>query len=306
MKLLSIFFLLTALHAWAGDCDKDVKKYCSGIEPGKNQIYLCLSDYEAGLSPLCKTELRAFKAKTEKKNPCFEDLAQYCSGIPSDPLNFEVCLFKHEGRLSQKCAADFTAKKVRIINRNPCAPDTAYQCYSSLSGPDGAVTKCLLQSKGKLTLRCQESMTKMMNEMRTKNPCFDDTEKFCPKAIRFVDIQDCLAKKSSALNLKCKQLVDRESEKLKANPCYRDLITHCRPGLAPREQHECLTLNDEHLSGACRDYRSKEKDQIKNLVKFCEADRLKFCQNAPLKDGAVIRCLRTNRAKTSPMCQKLL
>jgi hypothetical protein len=306
MKLTLIFCLLASLNALAGECDKDVKKYCSGVEPGKNQIYLCLSQYEASLSPQCKTELRAFKTKTEKKNPCFEDLSQFCSDIPSDPQNFEYCLFKNEGRLAHKCAIDFAAKKVKIMNRNPCAPDIAYQCYSSIPGPEGSVTKCLIKNKNKLTLKCQASVEKKIGQMRSKNPCFHETEKFCPSAVRFVDIQDCLVKKIQELNPQCKKLVERESAKLNANPCYRDLITHCKAGLAPHAQDECLKLNEEHLSRTCRDYRSQEYEKVEKLVKFCEADRVRLCKDSPLKDGAVLKCLKTNKAKVSPVCQKLL
>lgn len=306
MKLIALLFVLASYGVRANECAKDAQKYCSGVDPGKGQLAKCLSDYQDNLSPACAKELRDFKQKTARKNPCFEDLAEFCSTLPSDPLNYEYCLLRNESRLSPKCSADFQTKKGRIITRNVCAQDVASICYAEISGPEGAVNKCLIKNKSKLSGFCQKNLDKKIAEMKKKNPCFDDTEKICPNAVKFVEIQDCLSKKSSSLAPECKKLVDKENEKMKANPCYRDLITHCRPGLGPKEQNECLTINDEHLSNACKQYRSMESQKVDKMVKLCEQDRLKHCKDAPFKNGAVLKCLRDNRAKVSLQCQSLL
>jgi hypothetical protein len=121
-----------------------------------------------------------------------------------------------------------------------------------------------------------------------------------------VDIQDCLSKKVTSLAPTCKKLVENEDKKLKANPCYRDLITHCRPGISPKQQNECLTLNEEHLGNACKQFRVMDKQKVDKMVKVCEADRLKLCKDAPFKDGAIVKCLRQNKAQVSKECQQLL
>lgn len=303
------FFFLLALISFgvqANECAQDAKKYCGGVEPGKGQLARCLSDYKDSLSSKCAAELKEYKATTGKKNPCFEDLAEFCSDLPSDPLNYEYCLLKHESRLSPSCSADFKKKKGRIVTRNVCAQDVADNCYKELSAPEGAVNRCLIKNKAKLSGFCQKNLNTKIEAMRKRNPCFDDTEKFCPTQVKFVEIQDCLSKKMNNLAPGCKKLVENEDRKLKANPCYRDLITHCTPGISPKDQHECLTLNEEHLGNACKQFRAVEKKKVNQMVDICEQDRLKLCKDAPFKDGAIVKCLKKNRAQVSKECQQLL
>jgi Golgi apparatus protein 1 len=306
MKLLVVAFFLSSFMAYANECAKDAKKYCEGVDPGKGQLARCLTDYKDNLSPACAKELKDYKDKIGKKNPCFEDLAEFCTDVPSDPENYQICLLKYENRLGPKCAADFKKKKGNLIVRNVCAQDIANSCYSELSGPDGAVTKCLIRNKKKLGGFCQKNLEKKITEMRKANPCFDETEKYCPKEVKFVDIQDCLSKKVKVLTPNCKKLVENEEGRMKANPCYRDLITHCKPGLNPKAQSDCLTLNEEHISNACKQFRVNESAKVKKMVELCEEDRLKLCKDAPFKDGAVAKCLRQNKTKVSPACKKLL
>jgi hypothetical protein len=83
-------------------------------------------------------------------------------------------------------------------------------------------------------------------------------------------------------------------------------MTHCRPGLNPKDQSDCLTLNENHLSNACKQYRVLEKSRVGKMIEMCEADRLKLCKNEPFKDGAVIKCLRKNRAQVTKGCQSYL
>lgn len=298
--------LLVTFSAYANECAQDQKKYCQGVDPGRGQVARCLEDYKDYLSPACAKSLKDYKVKTAQKNPCFEDLAEYCSDIPSDPLNFDYCLLRNESKLSPKCSADFKSKKGRLIVRNVCAQDIANTCYSELSQPDGAVTKCLIKNKSKLAGHCQKNVDARIAQIRKTNPCFDDTEKFCPTQVKFIDIHDCLSKKESSLSQNCKAVVKKENDKMKANACYRDLRTHCVPGLAPKEQGECLTLNENHLSNACRQFRAVEKDKIGKMEKLCENDRLKLCKNEPFKNGAVAKCLRKNKAQVSAGCAALL
>lgn len=306
MKLIAALLFLISFETQANSCAQDAKKLCQGVDPGKGQLARCLSDYEANLSPACAKELKEYKANTGKKNPCFEDLAEFCADIPSDPLNYEYCLIRNESRLSPKCSADFKAKKGRIITRNVCAQDIANTCYAAVSEPDGAINRCLIKNKSKVSAFCAKAVDKKVADIRKKNLCYDDTVKHCPTQVKFIDIQDCLSKKVPSLTPGCQKLVNNENAKMKANPCYRDLITHCVPGLNPKAQTECLALNDNHLSNQCKQYRAVEKENIKNMVNFCENDRLKLCKDAPFKDGAVIKCLIKNKAQVSPACKKFL
>lgn len=304
MKFLIL--LLITFSAFGSECDQDQKKYCQGVDPGRGQLARCLSDYADYLSPACAKTLKEYKAKTIAKNPCAEDLADLCADIPSDPLNFDYCLLRNETKLSAKCAADFKGKKGRLIVRNVCAQDIATTCYSKLSEPDGAVTRCLIQNKAKLGGFCQKNIEARIAQMRKSNPCYDETEKYCPTQVKFIDIQDCLAKRVSTLTPNCKKVVTNEIEKMKANPCFRDLRTHCKPGLNPKDQSDCLTLNENHLSNACRQFRVLEKDRVGKMEKLCEQDRLKLCKDAEFKNGAITKCLRKNKAQVSPACAALL
>lgn len=306
MKFLILLLLVMASHVEATECAKDAKKFCQSVDPGRGQLAKCLTDYQDQLSPACLKELKDFKQSVGKKSPCFEDLTDFCANIPSDPRNFEYCLLKHESRLSQTCSVDFKKKKGNILVRDVCAQDIANTCYKEVSEPEGAITRCLIKNKNKLSKFCQQNVDKRIAKFRKNNPCFDDTENFCPTQLRFVEIQDCLSKNTPKLRPECQKIVKNEQHKMKSNACYRDLITHCKRGINPKEQSDCLTLNEEHLSNACRQYRVVEKTKIDQMVKNCEEDRLKLCKDVPFKNGQVVKCLRQNKTKVSPLCSKLL
>ena len=306
MKLIAAAVLLFAFKVSASPCDQDAKKFCQGTDPGKGQLARCLSDYENQLSRACAAELKTFKQETGKKNPCFEDLAEYCSDIPTDPEYVEYCLLKNESRLGAKCSTDFKAKKGGILVRNVCAQDVANNCYGEIKQPEGAINRCLIKNKAKLSGFCKNKVDKKIADLKKNNPCFEDTEKFCQTQVRFVDIQDCLSKKGPALNPSCKKLVDNENAKMKANPCYRDLITHCKMGIGPADQQRCLTVNENELSNSCRQFRATQEKKVDQMVELCEQDRLKLCPKVPFKDGMVLKCLRENKVKVSAGCQKLL
>lgn len=305
MKSLTLLLLaLVSLEALANNCKKDAERLCGGIDPGKNQIYLCLQNYEDQLTSACKQEMRAFRYKTEIKNPCFQDLADYCSDI--DPKNAHYCLLKNESRLSAKCAADFGKKKGQIIVKNTCAMDTVNNCYREISGPEGSINKCLIRNKTKLSKFCQNHIAAIEARGRKLNPCFDDQEKFCPTQVKFVDIHDCLVPKMNSLSPSCKKVVMNEEGKMKENPCYKDLKRHCVDGLSPNAQVQCLNVNDKHLSNSCRQYRTVMDAKVNNMVNACEADRQRLCAKAPLKDGMVLKCLREKKAQVSVACKNLI
>jgi hypothetical protein len=303
LKIL-LLLLTLPLAAHANNCASDVQRLCGGIDPGKNQIYKCLSDYESQLTSACRQEMKEFRKKTESKNPCFSDLAEFCSDVEGEKVQY--CLLKNENRLSASCAKDFQRKKGSLIVNDKCALDVVNTCYKEVPGRDGSINKCLIRNKTKLSKFCQNTVDKLITRMKKNNPCFDDQEKYCPTKIHFVHIHECLLKKMSSLAPACKTVVEKEESKAKANPCYKDLMKYCKPGLSPNAQVQCLTLHDKDLSSACRQYRSIMDDKVKKMVNSCEADRVKLCAKAPLKDGMVLKCLREKKAKLSSACKNLI
>lgn len=306
MKLFYSLALLLSFMASANECAQDAKKLCAGIEPGKGQLAKCLQDYATELSPNCAKELKSFRTKTAKMNPCFEDLADLCVDIPTESRKLEYCLLKNETKLSSTCANDFKSKKIQLMVRDVCAQDVVNYCFPQISQPEGAINHCLIRNRQKLSVLCKKNIEKQISKMKAANPCFDATESFCPKEVKFADIQACLEKKLNLLPTACKKLVQTEIDKSHANPCYKDLTRHCVPGLNINEQHRCLSLNEKELSRECRQYRNVEKEKIDKMVTLCEADRLKFCPTAPFQNGMVAKCLRQNKAKLTKTCADLL
>lgn len=304
MKSFILLLVLIPSISFANDCKKDADRLCGGIDPGKNQVYLCLKDHEIELTSACKQEMRAFVQKTSSKNPCFSDLADFCSDVDSSKA--EYCILKNEARLSASCARDFQSKKGNLIVKNQCALDIVNTCYKEVSGSDGSINKCLIRNKSKLSRFCQNNVTNIEKKMKASNPCYDDQEKFCPTQVKFVESHDCLHKKLTALSPACKKVVSEEQTKMISNPCYKDLKRHCEPGITPNAQIRCLTVNDQHLTNACRQYRVVMEGNVNKMVNACEADRLKLCAKAPMKDGMVLKCLRSKKAEVSPGCKNLI
>jgi hypothetical protein len=306
MKFLATLLLFVSLGSEANECARDAKKFCAGIEPGKGQLAKCLGDYADQLEPTCSKELKEFKSKTGKVNPCFEDLAEFCSDVPSDARKLEYCLLRNENRLSPSCSADFKKKKGNLIVRDVCAQDVVNNCYPTILEPEGAISRCLIKNRTKLTGFCQKSVDKKIADMRKANPCFDETEKYCPTQIRFHEIHECMEKKLNALSPNCKKVVQEEIKREESNPCYADLRQHCKRGLSATEQHQCLTLNEKELSNGCRQFRVNESQKLKKMVDLCEVDRLKLCPKAPFQNGMVLKCLKENVAKVTPACKTLI
>ncbi len=304
MKIFLLLLSLVPFGAFANNCAKDAQRLCGGIDPGKNQIYQCLTDNESQLTSACKQEMKEFRKKTQAKNPCFSDLAEFCSDVDGGKVQF--CLLKNENRLSAACAADFQRKKGPIIVNDKCALDIVNTCYKEVPGNDGSINKCLIRNKSKLSKFCQNNVNTLVAKLRKENPCFDDQEKFCSSHLRFVEIHECLEKNISTVTPACKAIVKKEESKVKSNPCYKDLVKHCKPGLSPNAQVQCLTLHDKDLSNVCRQYRSVMDDKVNKMVNACEADRSKFCAKAPMKDGMILKCLREKKAQVSVACKNLI
>jgi hypothetical protein len=304
--LLLLSLSLLALNLWASECERDKKKFCQDVVPGKGQLARCLEQYQDQLSSGCLKEMANFKQKTAKKNPCFEDLAEYCSSIPTQGKRLEYCLLNYESKLSANCSKDFRKKKVALISKDECAQDTVNHCYSTLSGPSEGVFRCLIQNREKLKPLCKVKVDSQVAIKRKKNPCFDETQKLCPKELSLHEIHSCMKKNLTKLSLQCKKVVNEEIKRDEANPCHADLRQHCRKGISVSEQHRCLALNENHLSNSCRQFRSREAEKITKIIRACEKDRLKLCSKVAMENGKVMECLKKNISSVSNECKSLI
>lgn len=307
MKFFFLASFVLMANAFAKTaCDADAQKFCPGVDFGKGQVAQCLVNFKDQLSSACAQEMKKFDETTSKKNPCYKDLAEFCADVPTDPAKLEICLLKNENRLSATCSKDFKQKKPKLIVKNECAQDIANVCYPEVAGPEGAINKCLFSNRAKLSKFCQTNIDLRMTKLRQGNPCFDESMKYCPKAVKVIDIQECLEKRMAALNANCQRIVQKETAKSKNNPCYKDLVRHCRPKISPEDQTRCLVINEKELSSACRQFRVNKSAKIESMVKNCEADRLKLCAKEPMQGGKVVKCLRKNKDSVSAACKALL
>lgn len=306
MKFFVALLMLLSIASEANDCAQDKKKFCSGIEPGKGQLAKCLSDYQSQLSPKCATELREFKKDTGRINPCFEDLAEFCLEVPLLPRRVEYCLLRNESKLSEICSNDFKRKKGNLLVQDVCAQDIANHCYQSVSGPESGIVRCLIKNQEVLSPFCKKTIGKKISVMKKSNPCFEETEKFCPTQLQFADIHECMTKKMNVLNNGCKKVVQDEINMERGNPCHKDLRRHCKQGLSSSDQEHCLSLNERELSNACLQFRQVESQKLKKMVEVCEADRIKFCPRAPFQNGMILKCLKENLTLISFDCKNLM
>ncbi len=306
MKLVAGLILLLSLRSEANVCTQDVKKHCTGIAPGKGQLAKCLSENETALTPECANELKQFKIKAGRNNPCFEDLAEFCAEVPIDGKGLEYCLLRNESKLNSRCHDDFKKKKSQLLIQDPCAQDISSLCYKSIFETEGSTIHCLIKNTSKLSNTCNKTIVKKTFTLKHSNPCFEETEKFCPTESRFVDIHLCMSKKINVLSPKCKKEVQKEIQKEKTSPCYMDVRRHCKNNLSTTQQHECLEVHKNEISNACTQYRYLEKEKIQKMVKLCEEDRIKICPKAPFQDGMVLKCLKENLNIVSSGCKNLL
>ncbi|MBY0515927.1 MAG: cysteine rich repeat-containing protein [Bacteriovoracaceae bacterium] len=305
----SLFFILVAiltLQARANECAAEREEFCSQVEPGKGQLMRCLNENKDQLGSKCQSALKEFVAKTKKSNPCFEELAENCSEMTSGRDRLTLCLIKNEKILGDSCRKDLTSKKDKFYASEPCADDLIDKCYSELTQPEGMAIRCLIKNKGKLKARCETAMNAKIQKMRATIPCFDDTEKFCPGTVNRGEIDKCLEKHKSKLAKNCQRYIEREIAIVKKNPCHQDIKNHCRPNLSDPQKFRCLELNEDKISNACLQIRKVKKDKIKKMEEVCESDRQKLCAKEQHANGMIVKCLRSNKAKVSKECAKLL
>ena len=292
--------LLIPVTSYALKCGSDRKKFCPTAEKGKPELITCLMQNETKLDTQCRASLARLKEK-QKSNPCNVDISKHCSNVHLKDQALMVCLLKNEAALSPTCAADFKKKKVTFDAKEPCAQDLISKCYAEVQLGGAQSRRCLFKNKGKLAARCESTIAAQMQKMRSKNPCFDDTEKLCPTIVMPGEIDTCLINKISALTPACKTKMDLEAKASAQDPCRRDIRTYCKPG-KPKELLACLNDNASKLSRACANFRDGQKSKIQKMQKDCEADRRKFCMKIQPTGGQILQCLRRSKALVTPAC----
>lgn len=93
-------------------CVADVKKHCSGVEPGGGRIIQCLQENEDKLSAECKEVQAKVKQRGEKlaelRDACAEDVKALCANAVSQgPGKVRRCLRDNRDKVSQACRETF-------------------------------------------------------------------------------------------------------------------------------------------------------------------------------------------------------
>ena len=94
--------------AWAqrgqGPCREDIKKFCTGVQPGGGRFRVCLQQHAADLTPACQQHLQQAKARVAAwRQACESDVQKLCSGVAPGRGGIVRCLHEHENVLSPDC-----------------------------------------------------------------------------------------------------------------------------------------------------------------------------------------------------------
>ena len=84
-----------------GQCREEIKKYCSGIEPGEGRIKECIEKNKSSFSQECQERMEKRKEKMEK---CKSEVVALC-GAPGDKSKgeFRSCMKEKRSQLSEQC-----------------------------------------------------------------------------------------------------------------------------------------------------------------------------------------------------------
>ncbi len=92
-------------------CSEDVKQHCPGLGKNSGKIFMCLSAYEAQLTPQCKQgvlEARlaintGIAAVEYSISACETDADKHCLDVQPGQGRLLKCLKANESRVSQQC-----------------------------------------------------------------------------------------------------------------------------------------------------------------------------------------------------------
>ena len=66
---------------------------------------------------------------------------------------------------------------------------------------------------------------------------------------------------------------------------------------------QCVKQHEGDLSLACRELIAEGKKKAGEFVNDCKPDAEKFCKGVEPGKGRVLKCLKANEAKLSPVCK---
>jgi Cysteine rich repeat len=121
------------------DCGQDLRRFCSGVQPGEGRLIQCLSSHRSQLSPACISRVAAARpslgvvaASENMQRPvspsvnlstgqtasalrasCGPDAQKLCGGIQRENGGVVKCLSSHRTELSPTCEAFFKEILVR-------------------------------------------------------------------------------------------------------------------------------------------------------------------------------------------------
>jgi hypothetical protein len=110
--IISGFLLLSTLAAQAGEsepeiprpCADELERFCKDVKPGLGLTVLCLDQYRAELSPVCRDKVGGALAKLETaKQDCSVDITKFCSGVKPGGGRLLECLKKQVEKLTPTC-----------------------------------------------------------------------------------------------------------------------------------------------------------------------------------------------------------
>lgn len=100
------------------------------------------------------------------------------------------------------------------MSKGPCAKDV--QTYCASAGTDrGAIMKCMMENKDKLSAECKAQHEKMKAAMKeVKEACHEDYEKFCGDVEPGGGaIKKCMKQHEQELSQNCKDEVNKMKKK---------------------------------------------------------------------------------------------
>lgn len=182
-----------------------------------------------------------------------------------------------------------------------CAGDVQKFCQG-VPKTRQALDACLDKHESELGPSCKETRKKFAEQVRQKNKCFDDAQKFCGAAKNTKEINECLKKNQSKLSKAC--IAQKDERQKKALPCKEDMEKFCSESKRGKTSIEkCMLDNADKLSGSCKEARAKFEEKLLKRQP-CFNDAIKFCDTKKKDPAALEACLSENESSLSKKCSE--
>ncbi|NCF37900.1 MAG: hypothetical protein GWP56_16215 [Gammaproteobacteria bacterium] len=99
------------INASVKGCGEDVKQHCPGLGKNSGKIFMCLSAYEAQLTPQCKQGIleatlamkTGIAAVEYSISACEADADKHCLDVQPGEGRLLTCIKANESQVSQQC-----------------------------------------------------------------------------------------------------------------------------------------------------------------------------------------------------------